>query len=669
MAGELDDLLPLFLDEAGARLDRLDALFEEAPNEPGAAVQVRRELHALKGASRLMDLTPVAELCHRAEDCIASDDAAGFHEARKLAAEVRDIVDDLRQRLVGAVPPTIGVSGNNAAPGPLIRGGSGELRVATTVVDVLAERSARMRVAARSAAATVQRLLVLSPEAERARAERPADEILFELAAALRRAAVELETTVKNLLRLSEDQLDATLRLQVQPLRPFLMTLARHTHELARSLGKEVRVTTSGGHVQLDRRILEAIREAALHLVHNAVDHGIENAEERRSAGKNPVGAIHLGAEADGDRVRLVVRDDGRGIDAEAVIRLAVERGLVNPAAASRLTPDEAYQLLELPGFTTRDLATSVSGRGIGLDAVAATFRSIGGDIWIRSEPGRGARVVGELPVARRGERVLVVRIGDTRIAIPSASVRSFSRLTAEAVIVEEGRRMIDLGDGRVGLVALTELFGGRLESRATVIETVAGGTPTGVAVDEIVGEEEVFVRPIPALAGALPIVEGIALLASGLPVAVLSLTRLGPLALGTADASPAKAMDQPSAFRILLTDDMPATREMMRRLLEDAGFTVVAVASGEEALARIEREPFDAVITGVELTGLSGIELTRRVRSSDLYADLPIVVVSTRDRPADRLAGLEAGADAYLTKRSLDPPQLVALIRRLTGD
>jgi len=669
MVREHDDLLPLFLDEAGARLDRLDALFDEAPHEPAAAVQVRRELHALKGASRLMDLSPVAELCHRAEDCIANEDAAGFEDARKLTGQVRDIVDDLREALAGPWSPAAGASGDDGAPKPLIRGGSGELRVATKVVDVLAERSARMRVAARSAASTVQRLLVLAPDAERARAERPADEILFELGAALRRAAVELESTVKNVLRLSEEQLDATLRLQVQPLRPFLMTLARHTRELARSLGKEVRVTTSGGHVQLDRRILEAIREAALHLVHNAVDHGIEHAEERTAAGKDPIGAIHLGAEADGDRVRLVVRDDGRGIDAEEVIRLAVERGLVNPAAASRLTPGEAYQLLELPGFTTRDLATSVSGRGIGLDAVAATFRSIGGDIWIRSEPGRGARVIGELPVARRGERVLVVRVGDTRIAIPSASVRSFGRLTSDAVVVEEGRRMIDLADGRVGLVALAELFGGRLASHATVIEAVAGGTPTGIAVDEILGDEEVFVRPMPALAGAPSIVEGIALLASGHPVAVLSLARLGPLDLETNGGPGRAAMGEPSPLRILLTDDAQATREMMRRLLEDAGFTVVAVATGEEALSRIEREPYDAVITGVELPGLSGIELTRRVRSSDLYADLPIVAVSTRDRPADRLAGLEAGADAYLTKRGLDPTQLVSLIQRLTGD
>jgi chemotaxis protein histidine kinase CheA/CheY-like chemotaxis protein len=666
MGGDLDDLLPLFFEEAGSRLDRLAILFDEAIRDPGAAVQVRRELHALKGAARLMGLSEVADLCHQAEDFMVGEGAAGIDGARSITDRVVEIVDELGN--VANPPPAAPGKANptQATPGePIIRGGSGELRVATEIVDALAERSARMRIAAKAGNAPVQRLFELASTAESAHAEESPENVLADLGASLRRAALEIETTNKTLHQLSEEQLDSALRLQVQPLRPFLRTLARHTRELARSLGKEVEVSTSGGDVQLDRRILEAVREAALHLAHNAVDHGIEDLKTRENSGKKPEGRIHFGAEADGDRVKLVVWDDGCGIDPEAVVRVAVERGLIKPSAAIKLTPNETYQLLELPGFTTRDLATDVSGRGVGLDAVAATFRSIGGDIWIRSAPGEGTRVTVEVPVTRRGERVLVVQVGEVLLAMPSSAVRSFSRLRPEMVVTEEGRTLVRQGRQTIGAVFLAPLFGEHEAAHATMIEMTIGGTATGIVVDAILGEEEVFVRPLPTVAGAPTTVEGIALLSTGRPVAVLSLQRMGSLDLGEIGRQGTGTEDQ-RTLRVLLTDDTDATREMMRRLLEDAGFLVTGVKSAEEALQRIELEPYDCVVTGVELPGLSGIDLTRRVRSSDLYSDLPVVVVSTRNRPTDRLAGLEAGADAYLTKQGLEPHHLATLIRRV---
>jgi CheY-like chemotaxis protein len=418
--------------------------------------------------------------------------------------------------------------------------------------------------------------------------------------------------------------------------------------------------------VLLDRRILEAIREAALHLVHNAVDHGIETADLRVAAGKPAKGRIHFAAETDGDRVQLVVWDDGQGIDPDAVVRVAVERGFVNPGAAAHLTPAEAYQLLELPGFTTRGLATDVSGRGIGLDAVAASFRAIGGDLWIRSTKGQGTRVTVELPVTRRGERVLVVQVGTLVLALPSSAVKSFNRLRPGMLVIEDGRSVVRYGEETLAAVAVPPLFGEAMHEHSTLVETTIGGSTIGVIVDEIIGDEEVFVRPIPAIAGAPSVVEGIALLASGLPVAVLSLQRLGPLGLGEIAAP--RTGGARRRISILLVDDTAATREMVRRLLEDEGFVVTSVDTAEKGLERIESEPFDCVITGVELPGLSGIEMTRRIRSSDLFSDLPVVVVSTLDRPAQRLEGLEAGADAYLTKQGMDPGHLVAVIRRVTA-
>jgi len=665
---DLDDLLPLFLEEAGARLDRLGGLLPEAIEDPDAAVQVRRELHALKGAGRLMGLSDIADLCHQAEDCLLTEGHEGIEGASAFVEQVRGIVEKHRGRT--RRPPGASRRQGGLKDSPketAIRGGSGELRVAAEIIDGLAERSARMRVVSRNVVGPVQRLFELATIAERSHAEGAVDE-LADLGATLRSAALEIENTSKTLNLLGEEQLDAALKLQVRPLRPFLRTLARHTRELARSLGKEVRVSTSGGDVQLDRRILEAIREASLHLVHNAVDHGIEDREEREALGKGPQGRIHLSAETDGGRVKMMVSDDGRGIDPDEVVRLAVERGLVNPSAAAQLTAAESYQLLELPGFTTRTMATDVSGRGIGLDAVAALFRSIGGDLWIRSTPGEGSRVTVEVPVARRGERVLVVQVGKLVLALPSAAVRSFSRLQASDLLTEDGRTIVRQGDSTMPAVLLAALFSEPEADHATMVETTISGRSTAIIVDSILGDEEIFIRPLPAMAGAPPSIQGIAVLSTGNPVAVLSLQRLGPLEIGD-QVMPEATREYGTGGRILLTDDTAATRKMLIRLLEDAGYRVMGVESAEEALRLIENEPFDCVITGVELPGLSGIDLTRRVRSSDLYSDLPVVVLSTRDRPADRLEGLEAGADAYLPKQGMDPARLLSLIRRITSD
>jgi CheY-like chemotaxis protein len=313
-------------------------------------------------------------------------------------------------------------------------------------------------------------------------------------------------------------------------------------------------------------------------------------------------------------------------------------------------------------------MATDVSGRGIGLDAVAALFRSIGGDLWIRSVPGEGSRVTVEVPVARRGERVLVVRVGSLVLALPSAAVRSFSRLRTSDLTVADGRTIVRRGSSVVSAVSLAALFSEPETDHATMVEITVGGRITAVIVDSILDEEEIFIRPLPAVAGAHPSIQGIAVLSTGNPVAVLSLQRLGPLEIGH-QASPEAFRDIGVRGRILLTDDTVATRKMLHRLLEDAGYQVTGVESAEEALRLIDNEPFDCVITGVELPGLSGIDLTRRVRSSDLYSDLPVVVLSTRDRPADRLEGLEAGADAYLTKQGMEPAHLLALIRRITSE
>ena len=464
------------------------------------------------------------------------------------------------------------------------------------------------------------------------------------------------------------------LALQLQPLRGSLLSLGRHARELARTLGREVEVELEGEDTRLDRRIARELDEALIHLVRNAVDHGVEPPDVREALGKPRAGRLQIRASAEGPRVRLVIADDGRGIDFDAVIRRAVSVGLVDAASSQRMGKPEALRLLFSPGFSTRKQVTDISGRGIGLDVVANVVNRVGGEVFLDSEPGGGTRVRVEVPVARRGESVMLLRVGELRLALPSSSARRATRLAPESVVEREGRTYAVFSDGNgnsdrlVPFVPLARLYGQPAADSQLLIEGMASGQPLALSVDEVDGEEEVLVRPITRKVATDRLLEGVALLASGEPVGVLSPAVLAQREYLRALPAPHETVSALRRVRVLLVDDSMVTREMERRLLEDAGFQVAAASDAQEALTQLAEAPFDCVVTDIEMPGMDGFDLTAHLRGMEHFAQLPIIVVSTRDRPDDRLRGLKVGADAYLTKQSLDAGELVDLVRRLSG-
>lgn len=658
MADPLDDLLPLFLGEAGERLERLAGLLESVDDERAAAA--RRELHALKGASRMMGLTEVSELCHRAEELLLEPAADRIAETVAVVDRVMDLVTALAEG--GPAAPVRAGSEADAetTAAPLPAGPAEQVRIATAVLDDLADRAARLRVLAVAAGGLVERVHQLARLAETGIGERAPEQVLATVATSLRQLALDFESGQHSLRRLADRQLDRLLGLQVQPLRPFLLGLARHARELGGSLGKELSVTVDAGDSQLDRRFIEALRESFLHLVRNAVDHGIELPDVRQAAGKPRRGSVTLESRTDRDRVVISVRDDGAGVDRAALRERARAMG-AEPDPADR---GELLSLLSLPGLSTRAEASAISGRGVGIDAVSAAVRRVGGDLRVESEPGAGTRFVVEVPVTRRGERIVTLRVGEWLLALPAAAVQGYRRSGAGG----DGDGVAGGEGGDPSETVLAEALGAAGSDRGgrVAIDTRVAGMRGSVVADAVVGEEEVFVRRVPAGAGLSWPFEGVALLASGRPVPVISVhdlltgrgrPRTRPVASGAADV-----------VRVLLVDDSRVTREMLRRLMEDGGIAVTAVGSATDALDRLRDARFDCLVTDIEMPAMDGLELTRRLRATEGLADLPVVVVSTRDRPADRLAGLDAGADAYLTKQGLDARELVAVVRRLGG-
>ena len=662
-----DDLLPLFLAEAGDRLERLGSLIIGAGNDGEKLNQARRELHALKGASRMMGLADFSARCHRAESLLENPNPKVLREVRSIHRDLGRMVEEGE---VGTTPAPgdeiVGAFESSAEIGAVQPPNQPRLRVPADVMDSMADRSARLRVLSVAGAGVVDRVFRLASLAERGVGERAPQQVLATLATSLRQVAGDLETGQRRMQRLSGGLLESLLREQVRPLRPVLRTLARHARELADSLGKEVSVAAHGGATLLDRRIIDALSEAMVHVVRNAVDHGIETPEERRAANKPETGKIVITAGTGGDRVRLEVRDDGRGVQRERVIRTAIRNEVIRSEDADQLDDEDLIRILSQPGFSTREEASEVSGRGIGLDAVSAAVRGVGGELWIDSQFGIGTTVTFEVPVTRRGERVLVLAVDQSWVALPAAPVRSYRRLESDRPTLTGDRIDLEEGQPPVAVRFLNELLsepGGR---EGTLILGSAAGAPLAIVADDVIGEEEIFLRPRPRGVGVPELYDGLALLGTGRPVGVLSWTRIAHA--GEDDRPKTGDRRTPKVIRVLLVDDSRVTREMIRRLLEDAGFAVRAAPSAEEALDLLEGEEFDCLVTDIEMPGMNGLELTRRLRTVERFEDLPIIVVSTRDRPSDHRAGLDAGADAYLSKQGLQARELAGLIRRSAG-
>ncbi len=681
MDPEFADLIPLFVSEARGRLERLAMLLPQLGGDPQTATEIRRELHTLKGAGRMLRLTAVSELCHAAEGALQSPGPSLVPSLTHVVDALTEMVEAAERGDAPAVP--VGLLDELARPAPAATGRvapaparkpapeafpmASEVRVDSAVVDALADRATRMRILAQGAEGFVARLHELAELAERGAREPEPGQILAVLASSLRHRAAELESGQRRLSRVAGAQLESIVALQLQPLRAVLLSLARHARELARELGREVDVEVHGEDTRLDRRITRELEQALIHLVRNAVDHGVEPPEVREAAGKPRAGRLRLGATAEGGGVRIEVVDDGGGIDAARVAATAVERGLVDASAARALPEDEVLRLLFLPGFSTRGEVSEVSGRGVGLDVVAEAVNRAGGNVSVWSRPGEGTRIILDVPAARRGEHLLIVRVGSFRLAIPKAPIRRMALLPADRVVLRSSRTMASLDGRLVPFVSLAALFGQPPADPQLLLVGEFSGRTIAVGVDDLEAEEEALIRPVGRHAALGPLVEGTALRVSGEPVVVLS-----PVALAQRDTAGGAAAPAPAAavqrLRVLLVDDSLVTREMMRRLLEDAGFTVTTAADAGEALSHLAESAFECLVTDVEMPGMDGFALTSRLRTIPRLAQLPVIVVSTRERPEDRLAALDAGADAFLSKQRLDASELVALVRRLGG-
>jgi len=580
---------------------------------------------------------------------------------------------------------------------------SGELLVArrrtqSRVADAerLRDGVAEWRAAWRRLQRPIQQFLdapAKTPEGRPNRLARRAAALLAETGTRLRTLEADVERLTRDMAadRRLLGQAGAALEHEVHRVRMLPFTgacrgLDRAVRDVARLSGKEVLLTIAGDDVEVDRSVLEALKDPLLHLVRNAVDHGIESSQQRRAAGKPLPAQVSVSAALRGSQVEIVVADDGRGLDYDAIRAKARQRGL--PEARDER---ELAQLLFVPGFSTAAILTEVSGRGVGLDVVKSQIESLHGTVEIQSRPGQGTRFVLTAPLTLTTIAAVLVRCGGHVWALPGGSVNALVRFSPDQVRRAGGRDVLLLGDAPAAVVSLAERLGLSEESTGhvpagekqssigpqglghpgryrTAVVLTAGERQAAFIVDEVLEQLDVVVQGLGPRIRRARLVSGATLLPSG---RIALLLNAGPLVQDALSQSPARRLAEPVEAaarrpRLLVVEDSVTTRTLMKSILEAHGFDVVLAVDGEEAFGRLADAAPDLVVSDVDMPRLDGFSLTAAIRAAPRWRDLPVVLVTSRESDRDKARGVEAGANAYLVKSAFDQRSLLEVIGQL---
>jgi two-component system chemotaxis sensor kinase CheA len=464
---------------------------------------------------------------------------------------------------------------------------------------------------------------------------------------------------------------DAAEKLRLAPAETLFVPLARTVRDVAQALDRQATFESKGGEVRLDAQVLAAVQAALVQLVRNAVAHGIESPAERTLAGKPPAGRVAIEVARRGKRITFVCRDDGRGVDLEAVRRVAQRRGLLAPGAPP-LPAAGLLQLLFKGGVTTSGAVTEISGRGIGLDVVRDAAAQLGGEVTVSTEAARGTTFELTVPLSLSSLEALLVEVDGISAAIPLDAVRRTVRITpGDVARTADGETVVH--DGQViPFVPLRRSLRGQSASaparngggRSAIV--LRGATASAaVGVDRLLGTASLVLRPLPPFAPADPVIAGAAIDGEGTPQLVLDPVELVASAFRSERTSAATTAAE-ARPPILVIDDSLTTRMLEQSILESAGYEVELATSAEEGLEKARRRRYQLFLVDVEMPGMDGFGFVTTTRADPVLREVPAILVTSRNAPEDRRRGLDAGASGYIVKGDFDQGQLLTLIRGL---
>lgn len=663
----------------------------------GAVQRLLRLAHTLKGAARVVRQSTIAERAHAIEDALAPfrDNDAGLarenidtilvhldeigNQIATLAsadanADVETTVSDSKP-----AKPIIDAAANPAAEAPrTIRADIAEM---DAVLDGVSEVQARLSTLRRGAEAIEYAghlaELLRAQLAQRDATERKGgtnnrariNSIAEELCRKLDSFTGSFDTAIVQIDRELRQLRDATEGLRLVAVDNVLMALQRTARDSARTLSKPVTFESSGGDIRLDADVLGIIQGALIQIVRNAVAHGIETEGERLAANKPAAGCITVNVSRRGSKILFECRDDGRGIDLEAVRSAAVERGLPT-RIANDYTAEDLVRMLLRGGISTSAAVTDVSGRGVGLDIVREALERLGGEVSVRIDPGRGTTF--DLVVPKSITSIAALLVEPDRespvVAIPLDGIRKILRLgEGDIARVSAGASILYEQNAIPFLPLAAALDGARWSDRRTRTALVIEGTGgmAALGVERLVGTARTVVRPLPEHLAASPIVAGAALDGEGHPQLIFDADGLVAAAYGVriAELDPV-----PPKRPVLVVDDSLTTRMLEKSILESAGYDVDVASSGEEALDIARSKPFSLILCDVEMPGIDGFTFVERIRADISLRDVPAILVTSRSAAEDRQRGRDVGAQGYIVKSEFNQAELLAMIRPMMG-
>jgi two-component system, chemotaxis family, sensor histidine kinase and response regulator WspE len=453
----------------------------------------------------------------------------------------------------------------------------------------------------------------------------------------------------------------------------------RLVRDLARSLGKQVEFEVAGQTTEVDRDILEKLEAPLNHLLGNALDHGLEAPAERLAAGKPAAGRLRLEARHNAGVLQITVSDDGRGIDLDRLRRKVVERGHAPAEMAARLTDAELLEFLFLPGFSTAERVTEVSGRGVGLDVVHSTAHAVGGTARVQTRPGQGTTFLLRLPLTLSVIRAVLIEVAGESYAFPLNRIDRLLRLPRAELRSLENRQYVCVDGVNVGIILGRQMFDVAerepAEGELLLVLFSSHSGQYGLVVDGFRGEQDLVVRPLDARLGKVPNISAAALLDDGSPVLIADvedLTRsIEDILRGGTLRRAGRAGEgaRRGRKRILVVDDSITVREVQRQLLNNRGYEVEVAVDGLDGLEAVRKGAYDLVISDIDMPRMNGLDFVQSLKAEPRLRAVPVVIVSYKDREEDRLRGLEVGANYYLTKSSFHDDRLLQVVEELIGD
>ncbi|WP_437227087.1 hybrid sensor histidine kinase/response regulator [Planctomicrobium sp. SH661] len=694
-----DPIFDIFRDEAREHLRLLEEglLDLDATSDPAARTQLVNSLfrhaHNIKGDARALDLNDLQEAAGVLEELLEhfrEDPAAvnanlvekGLQELDVLkkayeqwhrvfiAAESNDTFTPSTSSVTPAIPAA---SESSADASPLWMEHFLTVRVGSDRLDQMLNLVGEVRVLQRSDGEMQRQLSALrgrlSELTQQVRGElRPALESAFDHARRIELSLHQQQTREQVLMQSLEENISAARLLPVSMLAD---SLRRPVRDLARSLGKEVRYQADVGDVLLDKAVLESLRGPLLHLVRNAVDHGIETPQVRRSRGKNAQGTIHLQAGRRGEKVYIQISDDGAGADFDRIRKRILDHDLLSQQEVDELSPEQLSQWLFQPGFSTADVG-EISGRGVGLDVVRDALQRIQGRIELSTESGKGTTFSLFLPVTLSTIRILTVWCGGQCFGIPSNSILRTGRVqTSELRRIKE-TPVILIENEPVRWIPMAEFLqvdptrGGMQNQVQSYVVIQQEGRKIALQVDDLDDEREVLLKPLGFPLSGTPGILGGTIRPDGSVQLVLDLN-FDQSHRETRRWQPQghEGRSHPE-FRVLVVDDSPTTRALLRNIFTGAGYEVQTAVDGIDALEKLRIARPDLVVCDFEMPRLNGVDLTRQIKSN---WNLPVILVTGREQEHHRREGLEAGADAYVVKSTFRGESLLDLVKQFLAD